>query len=254
MKSYSEKITVGSALVLSIPGKTLYIQRSSAGAVLNVEIVKGQAESSRIARVGKGFKVTPATGFDGIRITTSADSQVDFVVTDGGIDLAFDEDAQIIGNDDSQAIPVRTPTGEPLEVLFAGTVEPVLGVVTVDNTDGEAIPVQPKTGVSFTVEQKAGTSFNVKTYLAAVVADHAPVAVLDVAAMVVDADLARRGLRIKNAGVNPVAIGGAGIDWAIAAVILQPGETWNENEAPGAAWYAVCDTGLTSTLNLQTIE
>lgn len=227
MKSYSERITVGSPLALSIPGKTLYIQRSSAGPVLNVEIVKGQAESSRIARVGKGFKVTPATGFDGIRITTTADSLVDFVVTDGGIDLAFDEDAQIIGNEDDQAIPIRTPAGKPLEVLFGGTVEPVLGIATVDNNDDEAIPVRSQ---SLSIFMHA-----------------APVSVGVTATVLTAADATRRKLVIRNGHVSAaVAIGGASITMENAAIVLLPGDIWEERDAAGAAWYAISDESQVS--------
>lgn len=62
-----------------------------------------------------------------------------------------------------------------------------------------------------------------------------------------------RRTSIKNVGANPVAIGGAGLTFANAAVLGQTGETWNESEAAGAAWSAMCDAGLASTLNIQTI-
>lgn len=57
----------------------------------------------------------------------------------------------------------------------------------------------------------------------------------------------------QNAGTNPVAIGGATLAYATASVLIQLGQTWNENEAPGAVWYCVCDTALASTLNIQDI-
>jgi hypothetical protein len=50
-----------------------------------------------------------------------------------------------------------------------------------------------------------------------------------------------------------VAIGGAGLTFANAAVLMQSGKSWNESEAPGVAWSCICDVGLASTLNLQTI-
>jgi hypothetical protein len=39
-----------------------------------------------------------------------------------------------------------------------------------------------------------------------------------------------------------VAIGGAAVTMANAAIILRPGDIWVEDDAPGAAWYAVADT------------
>ena len=236
MKSYSENITVGSPLKLPIQGSGFNILRSEAGDVLTVEFIKGgTAETNRIENVGKGLKARTSAGFDGIKISTTVSGVVDFIVLDADDDLElwFNTDEVIIGNENAQAIPVKTPAGEPLEVLFAGTVEPVLGVVTVDNTTAEAIPVISN--------------------FAATVTNGAAVAASDVEAAIVALDATRRGLRIKNAGANPVAIGGTGITYATAAVILQAGETWNENEAPGAAWFAICDAGLTSTLHIQTL-
>lgn len=243
MKSYSEFITAGQPLRLTIPGRMLYIQRSAGGPVLDVEFMRNQAGSQTIERVGKGFKAAPVGGFEGIRISARVSGVVDFVITDGDIAIAFDEDMTTIGNDDGQAIPMRTVPGKPLDVLFAGTVSPVFGVATVDNTDAEAIPVQ----------QKTGAVFNTRGYLAAVVTDYDPVAVGEVRTLLVGADSARRGARFKNTGDNPFALGGAGVTFANAALVIQPGETWNENEAPGAAWYCICAAAAASTINIQTI-
>jgi hypothetical protein len=73
------------------------------------------------------------------------------------------------------------------------------------------------------------------------------------AAVFLVASALRRGFRIKNVGANSVAIGGDGLNYANAVVLIQPGETWNENEALGAAWSCICGAGLASTINIQTI-
>ena len=84
-------------------------------------------------------------------------------------------------------------------------------------------------------------------------ANPAPVVVTDTAGVLLAANAARRGVRFRNAGETAVAIGGAGISFAAASVVIQQGETWNENEAPGAAWYCICEAGLTSQINIQAI-
>lgn len=49
---------------------------------------------------------------------------------------------------------VNNTAAQPIPVNFAGTVAPVLGVVTIDNTDGEAMPTTQKTGTVFTVREQ----------------------------------------------------------------------------------------------------
>jgi len=140
---------------------------------------------------------------------------------------------------------VRTVPGQPLEVLFGGTVAPVLRNVTVTNNDANAIPVRLHANDLATIP--------ITPYMAQAITNAAPIAVTAVAAALVAANAARRGFRVKNIGANPVAIGGAGLTFANAVLVIQPGETWNEDEAAGAAWVCICDATLTSTINLQTI-
>ncbi len=172
------------------------------------------------------------------------------------------------------SIKVNNTLAEPVPVTFTNPVEPIVGVVTIDNTDAEALPVKPQVGAVFEnrivntdaqavpVTQKAGHVFQVeqasevdtRSYKALTVTNVAPVAVTAVAGALTAGNPARRGLRVKNVGADVVALGGAGIVFANAVVLIQPGETWNESEAPGAVWYCICDAGLVSTLNIQSIS
>lgn len=50
-------------------------------------------------------------------------------------------------------------------------------------------------------------------------------------------------LRIRNTHASAnLYLGAAGVTSATAAVVLGPGDLWNEEEAAGAAWYATSDT------------
>jgi hypothetical protein len=254
MKTYSEFLAAGVPLQLQIGGKVLYVQRSEAGQVLNVEFINGRDVQS-VERVGKGFKATPAGGFGSIRITATESGTVDFVVTDGEIDVKFDDAATVIGNDDSQAVPVRLPAGQRLLVDVAGgNVQVTATAVGINNGADNPIPMVQPAGKSFVMEPKADAEFKMRAYLAATVADADPVQVTEARTKVIDASVRRRGLRLRNTGVNPVAMGGATVTLANAVVVIQPGETWNENEAPGAAWYCITAAGLASFINLQSIE
>jgi hypothetical protein len=78
----------------------------------------------------------------------------------------------------------------------------------------------------------------------------APVAVTAVATLLLAAVAGRRIAYLRNAGAETVALGAAGLTFAAAAIYLLPGETWVEDRAPGAAWFAICDAGLASTVNI----
>ena len=231
---------------------------------------------------------------EGVAITNSLANSIPVTLTSSSNTTAIPVSLASIrvNNTPAQAIPVN----------FAGTVNPVLGVVTVDNTNAEASPVLQKPGEAFEIHvnntaaiavsmtetkisntdsqalpvvQKTGANFDVRvtnTGAAAVytqpgtgtvwacrevkpasIANMVPVVVGEVATVLAAAASSRMGLRIRNVGEFPVAIGGAGIVFANAAFLIQPGETWNEDEAPGAAWYAICDAGGTAKINLQGI-
>lgn len=51
----------------------------------------------------------------------------------------------------------------------------------------------------------------------------------------------RMGLRFLNAGGTNIALGGAGLAYADAVIVLAPGQLWVESEAPAAAWVALSD-------------
>lgn len=75
-------------------------------------------------------------------------------------------------------------------------------------------------------------------------------AVSDVAAEIMASDATRRLLHVRNKGPQPAYIGPAGVTPATAAIVLEPGEELRETDAAPAAWYAVADTGATTTLAL----
>jgi len=233
MKSYSEFIAAGQPMKLTIGGKLLYIQRSQAGAVLDVTFHNGFGTQT-VNAVGKGFKAGPVGGFDTITIATAADGVVEFIITDGDVSAQFDDASTVIGNDDGQAIPIRLPEGQRMLVSLEGGNVNVNAVnVGVNNTAANPVPT--------------------KHYMAQAVTNVEPVGVSANVGVLVAADASRRGLRVKNVGANPVAIGGAALVFAKAVVLVQPGETWYESEAAGAAWSCICDAGLNSTLNVQVI-
>lgn len=224
---------------LDIAGKLLLVDSVGVAGAVDVAMVRGGTPSATMPARMPGFRL--AGDFDGVMLTAAVDTVV-------GLFLSFDD-----VNLGTNRLQISNPAADPVNVLFAGTVAPVLGNVKVSNVDAEAVPVVQKIGAAFTVKPDAAAEFKVRGYQAQAVSNVAPAAVAAAAAVFLAADPARRGFRVKNNGANAVAIGGAGLTFGNAAVLVQPGETWNENEAAGAEWSAICDAAMASTLNIQTI-
>jgi hypothetical protein len=98
------------------------------------------------------------------------------------------------------------------------------------------------------ITNDAGNPLPVLPKLATVLTDIGLVAATAVAAVLVAASATRRSFRVRNAGPDPVALGGGAVTFATAAMILQFGDAWIEDDAPGAAWKCICDAGKTASL------
>lgn len=207
MQTYDERIAPGSALKITITGSIFYIKSCLAGEVLTVEFLNGSAHGAKVQGVGKGFKASPATRFDGVQITSTVDTQVEFIISDGEIDFAFNTDEIIIGNDDSKALPVRVPAGQRLPVSLDSSIN--IGVVSVENN-------------------------------LTVIVDSAPVEVGQVATIISN-DPALKKLRMKNvSNLAMIMIGGPGVALG-SPIVLNPGDTYFEDDAAGATLYAIAN-------------
>lgn len=209
---------------LTIGGTIFYMQKADQGPTVTVEFIRDNCVVATLENVGKGFKAKPEGGFDTVRFKAPADGNLVFVVSDGDVNFQYDTDRPIIGNDDTDAIPIRAVTGERLPVdIGGGTVTVTADNVGINNNDAAAVPVRNQ---------------------ALTVIVHNPAKVINTGAaqaLVSDATLKR--LRIANEHVSAtVAIGGAGVTLANAAILLSPGDMWSEDDAAGAAWFAVSDT------------
>ena len=76
--------------------------------------------------------------------------------------------------------------------------------------------------------------------------DMAPVTIGTGTAQALVSDPTQRILRIRNASTSAILyIGGADLTITNAVIALNPGDMWIEEEAAGAAWYAISDTAGT---------
>lgn len=74
----------------------------------------------------------------------------------------------------------------------------------------------------------------------------APVSINTGAAQALVSDPTQRMLRFRNGHATAkLYLGGLGVTIANAVIVLGPGDMWIEDEAAGAAWYAISDTAAT---------
>lgn len=244
MQTYKQLFKAGQATNLPYRGNTFIIQASDQGNSVKVDFVQNGATVYDLQNVGPGLKARPVLGFDGLVITASVDTNLQFIVSDGDIELQITQQTVTVAN---LGVPVvNGPT--PLHTTIDGTVN-VSGVtltatnVGINNTNANPVPVSlhasdDTTAIPVQVQPPASTP-----------TDISPVTVGTGSTVLVAANASRKGLRVYNAGTGKLAIIAAtGTTFANAALVLNPGDSWNETDAPQAAWWAISDVGTTANI------
>ncbi|WP_300758486.1 hypothetical protein [Janthinobacterium sp.] len=271
------RLEAGIETRVDIPGRLLLVDSVSTGQGVDIALLRNGTPAPYIPGRQAGFRLVE--DFGGVILKSAIDCEVGIFLslsdvqlggTAGGAvavpdgvsvinDLAHSIPVTLTSSSNTTPIPVsltsirvNNTTAQPVPVSFAGTVSPVLGVVTVDNTNAKAIPVLQKPGEKFEVNVANASvpvtiakSLDVKDVPCPTIINLAPVnAGLAAVALVADATLRR--LRVRNGHATAtIAIGGGGITLANATIVLQPGDIWNETDAAGAAWFVVSDTAAT---------
>ncbi|WP_426079276.1 hypothetical protein [Janthinobacterium sp. PSPC3-1] len=228
MAYYALRLQAGVPYTHNVAGKLILLDSTGDADGVDIATIRNGTPQSTMPMRKAAFRLVEA--YDGVMLTAA-------VTTTVGIFLSF-EDVQL-GVADGAAVKVpegvNITNADPIPVEFAGTVAPVLGMVTIDNTNAEAIPMV----------QQPGATFAVSNVPCSAIVNLAPVSA-GLAAVALVADATLRRLRVRNGHATAtIAIGGAGVTLAGAAVVLLPGDVWNETDAAGAAWYVVSDTAAT---------
>ncbi|MFC4932950.1 hypothetical protein [Massilia sp. GCM10023247] len=254
-------LKAGQPVQIPVQGKVILVDDTGEAEGVDITPMKGGATFTKMPKRQKAFKCF--ADYDAIILEAAVDCVVSMFLSQTDVSLGFASGALVnvmgqvsIGNDPDNRVPVD---------IGGGLIEVTASNVGINNTDETAVPMRQRPADVFAVQvknsdasampvvQKGGAEFVTRGYLAAIVTDVAPVNMTEIRGPVLAVGAARRGFRIKNVGAGAVAIGGAGVTIDNAVVLIQPGETWNENEAPGAAWHGVCAAGTSSTLNIQVI-
>lgn len=216
MSYQSIPLLAGKPHLLDIPGKLLLIDSPGVAGGVDVQLMRNGQPGQHMPNRKAAFR--HVGDFDGVILTSSVDSTV-------GLFLSFDDVQLGVTDGASVTVPggvvITNPGNAPVPVTFSQQIVP-LGSVAVNNNNASAVPVQT---------QQLGT-----------IVDHSPAVINAGAAQLLINDATYKRLRVRNnSAAAVVAIGGSAVTMANAAIILQPGDTWVEDDAAGAAWYAVSD-------------
>ncbi|KVD19192.1 hypothetical protein WI80_33395 [Burkholderia ubonensis] len=284
MQNFRAVLDGNAPYIRTMRGMVLLIQTADQGNALTVQLLRGGAVLDTVDGIGPGAKLVPRGGFDGFTIEGAA-GVVQGVVTMGDIDIQLAQINTNISNDATHPVPVSlvSAPGQPIEVTNAPgqdlrvTVDGPVNVtgaqltatnVGINNTDANPVPVKLHASDDATPIPVAGTvtignaagapvpTLDVKAQTPATVAP-VPVAAGATGTVLLAVDAARRAVRFFNpaGSAGPVAIvpDNATV-YASAAIVLNPGDFWNETEAPGAAWFASTPAGTGATVNIQTVK
>lgn len=160
---------------------------------------------------------------------------------------------QVRSDQPFHAVELKSPIDTVVELVVTN------GRVTVDGFQGATVNVTSPTPLL--VSNDRGTPGNL-LYVSGVSLSDAPAVSITngtpqacgpVAVVIKTANANAKSLRFSNIGVDPVAIGAAGITWANRCVVLSPGDVWTEDDAANLAWSAITDAGKTASVTVQEI-
>ena len=205
-------------------GSTLIVMDTGAALTLDLSVEVSGFATEDLRGVKRGFRLKGAS-FNGATITAPVNCTIEIIASDADLSINNTEgstvNAQIVGT-----VPV--------------SVALPLAVVNDRGAPGNPVSV---VGISYT-DAPAVTMTN-----------NAPVACSAVAAVLVAANAARRGLRFTNIGADPVTVGAPGVSltWANRCLILNAGDTWVEERSANLAWSAICDAAKTASVTVQEV-
>jgi hypothetical protein len=223
--------TVFAGVPLQLPYGGLYFVLASAGAARKVSIqLTNNGQTSKVMPdMTPGFSLP--TQFDGITFTSATDTIVSFFASPTPVLLGVQDNGAVRVPD---GVVVTNSAGQRIPVDVGGAVLSI-GSLVIANTPAQAVPV--------TLHGSDDTTpIPIQKAALATIYHQAAVSVgVAVTALVSDATLKRVCFRNAHATAI-VALGGAGVTLANGTIQLQPGDTWIEDDAAGAAWYAISDT------------
>lgn len=213
-------LTAGKLARQQTPGRYFMVRSISNGALVDVLLDLPGNNDEEVLGASAGFKarLTDGQRFAAVELTASADCQVTFIVTDNEVDFNFFE-------------------GANLNAVITGPLP---------------LPVAPNRGADVATP----------VYVSGVTLDQVPadsiingaaIAVGDVEVQLVAAAVKRKAARFTNIGTDAVALGATGLTWAKRCIVINPGDTWTEDDAANLKWVGITDAGDSASVTVQEV-
>lgn len=205
MGYYTYNLNAGKAYRAGVGGKVLLIDSLGAASGVDVQIIKASREFPVMKDRKQAFKYV--VDFDDVLFTAAVDCTIAVFLTNADVDLGFS----------------------------ASSLVQVAGSIAITNDAGHPVPVN--IGGATITASNVSINNNLTT-----ISNIAPVTA-GLAQTLLSNDATLKRLRVRNSHATAViAIGANGVTMANGAVQIQPGDVWDEDDAPGATWYVISDT------------
>lgn len=238
MSYYQFRLQAGEPMQAPISGKLILVDDVDGAAGVDITPMRNNSTLRTLPKRKKAFKVW--IDYDAVVLRADSACTVSIFLSFTDVSLGFADGALV---NVAGGISVLNGLDERVPVdLAGGTVEVTASNVGISNTDANAVPMRQRDGDAWKVDQKADSVFITQEKVLSNLIDLAAVPVgLARVQVLNDATLKRARFRNTHA-TAAIALGGASVTLADAAVVLQPGDIWNEADAPGAIWHAISDT------------
>lgn len=229
---YTFKLTAGVAIQAPVRGRLILVDDIGAASGLDITPMLNNEERRTMPARKKAFKCW--TDYDALILRADVDTTVALFLSDSDVTLGFADGAAV-------AVSGEVTVG-------GGSINVPGGNITVDNTAANRIPVEIGGSTVNVTADNVGINNNDSAAVpvraqALTTIQSQPATVINTgAAQALPSDATWRRLHITNASDGAVvALGPAGVTFANAAIYLQPGDSWIEDSAAGAAWFATSD-------------
>lgn len=217
MSYYIITLAANKPVNMTVAGTVILIDDLGAAPGLDITPSYGGHDLPKMPNRKKAFKFMES--FDAVTLSAPVDCTVALFLSKNDVSLGF-ADGSLVNVSGQVSISNTSAARVPVDVA-GGVVNVTATNVGINNDNTSAVPTKLKT---------LGTIVN------------NPAQVVDTVAALLVSETTFERLHIRNASdTQNIALGGSGVTFANAAVILAPGDSMIEDQAAGAAWYAVAD-------------
>jgi hypothetical protein len=198
---YRYSIKAGIPTFATVAGKLVLVDNIDGADSINITLVRNDASGNTMSGRKKAFKCW--ADYDSVILEATQDCIVDIWLSNSDVSLGFAD----------------------------GALVNVAGGVSILNDPDSRIPVNVDGGV-------INVTASVETFEQLV---HPPKTAVALVAGVVSDDKTLKRLRFRNvSALANICLGGANVDMS-SPLILAPGDSYVEDDAAGAKWYAIAD-------------